>query len=171
MMRVTLLLAVGPLIVFSSAGHAQRLRGPGGLKLEGRMEVVAARDATYEVGPGVSYPLSSYARGALSVTGGLPIGEVSAEEVGGEEDVPNGIGRAEGVVRFLLDPFKERERGFYAGAGVGVRWVADTPGTAYLLLLVGLEGEVARVPAAVELGVGDGARVALVLRQPRRGYR
>jgi len=165
MMRVTHLLPLAAAALFGVDAQSQRL-GPGGLKLEGRMEVVAARHATYEVGAGVSYPLSSYARAAVWASGGWPIGDVSTEQ-----RVPNGIARAEGVVRFLLDPFKERERGFYAGAGVGVRWVADASGTEYLLVLLGLEREVVKVLTAIELGVGDGARVALVFRQPRRGYR
>lgn len=166
MMRVTLLLPLATVILFASAGQAQRLGGPGGFRLESRFEVVAARHTTYGIGPGVAYPLSSYARAAVWVTGGRPIGEF-----GTENDVTNLVGRAEAVVRFLLDPFKERERGFYAGAGVGVRWVSHVSGTEYLMLLVGLEGEVAKVLTAVELGVGDGARLAVVVRQPRRGYR
>lgn len=166
MTRVTLLIPLAALTLFASASQAQRLRGPGGLKLEARFEVVSARHTTYAIGPGVTYPLSSYARAAVWVTSGRPIGEF-----GTDNDVTNLVGRAEGVVRFLLDPFKERERGFYAGAGVGVRWVSHVSGTEYLMLQVGLEREVAKVLAAVELGVGDGARLAVVVRQPRRGYR
>ena len=166
MTRAALLLSLAAATALASTAHAQRLRGPGGYRLESRFEILAARHTTYAIGPGVAYPLSSYARAAVWVTGGRPIGD------GGANDEGDGlVARAEGVVRFHLDPFKERERGFYAGAGIGVRWMSHVSGTEYLMLQLGLEGKVARAIAAVELGVGDGVRLAVVVRQPRRGYR
>ena len=166
MMRAALPLALAAATSLAGPAQAQRLRGPGGYRLESRLEVIAARHATYAIGPGVAYPLSSYARAAVWVTGGGPIGDG-----GTDDDVDGLVARAEGVVRFHLDPFKERERGFYAGAGIGVRWMSHVSGTEYLMLQFGLERKVGKAIAAVELGVGDGARLAIVVRQPRRGYR
>ena len=141
--------------------------------MEFRYEALVARRATYAFDIGVAHPLSNYARAAIWAGGGGPL-----------EDFPNGteapdyILRAEGAVRFLLDPFAERAKGFYAGAGMGIRWDPHSSGKEYLFLLFGVEGRPMSKPVwrmrllpAVELGLGDGARLAFVIRQARQGYR
>jgi hypothetical protein len=86
--------------------------------------------------------------------------------------------RLDGTARFLFDPFAERARGFYAGAGIGVERRADGSTRGLLLGVVGLEGATRRqvgvrttVPTlvpSIELTLGGGARLGVVLRGRRR---
>jgi hypothetical protein len=73
------------------------------------------------------------------------------------------------TARFLVDPFAERRRAVYAGGGVTVRSDAGGDPQARVLVLIGIEGdpERRRIPA-IELGLGGGVRLGLVLRT-RRG--
>ena len=81
------------------------------------------------------------------------------------------VGEAALVGRFLLDPLRQAPRGVYVGAGVGVRGRRGAS-EQFLVAVAGLEGR-GRGPAvpAVEVGVGGGVRVALVLRRARPGRR
>lgn len=82
--------------------------------------------------------------------------------------------RVEATARFVFDPFAERRRGFYAGAGIGVRAArADGQGTtvadAFLLGVIGVEGAATgQVVPALEFTLGGGARLGVVLRARRR---
>jgi hypothetical protein len=78
--------------------------------------------------------------------------------------------RLEVTGRFLLDPFAERRRGLYAGGGVVVRHDGDANPDARLVLLVGVEGEprVRRI-RSLEIALGGGVRVGLVIRRARPG--
>lgn len=161
-------MAVGTTALVRDAHSQPRAAGPGGVRLEARAEAIAARRASFAFGAGASLPASNYARVALWGSGGPLLGGNGTSD----GDVSSTVLRAEGVVRFLLDPFAERKRGFYASAGIGSRFMRHTESAQYLVLLLGFEGRRRRawVPA-LELGLGDGARAGVVLRQARRGYR
>jgi hypothetical protein len=105
--------------------------------------------------------LGTYARGVLLVAGG-------AARV---DDRTRGSARVEGVVRFLLDPLRERRLGAYAGAGVSASWIDGDGWRTPLVVAFGVEGPRRGGHAlAAEVGLGGGARLALVLRGagPRR---
>jgi hypothetical protein len=72
--------------------------------------------------------------------------------------------RGDLVGRFLLDPFRQSRWSGYAGAGLtALRSEGDWRG--YLLAVAGVEGPGARgLLPALELGLGGGARVGIVLR-------
>jgi hypothetical protein len=139
-----------------------------------RAEAAFGRDAGTVAGAGLFADAGLYARVGVTAAGGV----VWADTPAGRR--ARGVGEVALVGRFLLDPLRAASRGVYAGGGLGVR-VADgasrtsarSSARPFLLGVVGVEGR--RGPAglapAVELGVGGGARVAVVLRRARLARR
>lgn len=126
---------------------------------EARVDHTTARVQAAHVGVGVNIRAGWYAR----VGGGLALG--AAE---GPNAAWRASQRADLSVRFLLDPFEEHPRGFYGGAGITARRDGGAPIDARLLLLFGAEGRPVRgVMPAVELALGGGFRVGVVLRRRR----
>ena len=75
-------------------------------------------------------------------------------------------GRAEVVGRFLLDPFRQSRWGFYGGGGLIARIDRGSDPEGFITLLFGVEPPVeGRLRPAIELGIGGGTRIALVLRR------
>jgi hypothetical protein len=77
--------------------------------------------------------------------------------------------RLDATVRFQFDPFAQRPRAVYGGAGIGL--VRDDTGdlTGRLLVVVGTEGAArGRIVPAAELTLGGGVRLGVVLRTTRR---
>jgi hypothetical protein len=76
-------------------------------------------------------------------------------------------GRVDAIARFLLDPFFQSRWAPYGGAGVSARYVAaDERWHGFLVIAVGLEGpRSGGVVPAIELGLGGGARLGVVLRR------
>jgi len=76
--------------------------------------------------------------------------------------------RLDATVRFLFDPFAQRARSLYGGAGVGVVRGASGDLTGRLLVVVGMEGAArGRMVPAAELTLGGGVRLGVVLRAKR----
>ena len=135
---------------------------------EGHLVSVLSPDAGVLGGLGVNLRAGWYARVGLAASAG-------AVRAG---DAWVGRQRLDGTARFLFDPFAERARGFYAGAGIGVERRDDGSTRGLLLGVVGLEGAtrrqvgvrttVPRFVPAVELTLGGGARLGIVLRGRRR---
>lgn len=74
------------------------------------------------------------------------------------------------TARFLLDPFGEQRRGLYGGAGFTARQDAGEAWKGDLMLLMGIEGAPrGRVTPSIELSLGGGVRVGIVLRSRRSG--
>jgi hypothetical protein len=131
---------------------------------EVRVDGIFARTSGVEAGFGVSIPAGIYVRTGLA--GGAGAGRHGVES------------RADFVARFSLDPFRQSRWAPYAGAGLSGRFraVADGGARAYLLVFLGLEGplpggNVSGWVPAVELGLGGGARMALILRRGINGRR
>ena len=124
-----------------------------------RADATAATSPAAHLGVGLNVRAGWYARlGAALALG-------AAEGAGGEWQASQ---RADLTVRFLLDPFAERRTGFYGGAGVTARLDGDAPVDARLLLLLGAEGRPRRgVRPSLEIGLGGGVRVGVVLRRRR----
>lgn len=133
---------------------------------EARLEATVAEYSAGHVGVGANLRAGHYVR----VYGGLAAG---AAEAPGRDWEP--AARADLAVRFLLDPFAERPRGLYGGAGlsVGQRLTSDAPAARpVLVLLAGLEGRPRNGRVwATELSLGGGARLAIVRRGARAGAR
>lgn len=159
--RARLALAFAALLATGGAG-ASAQSGSRGPRIEGRGEALIARRTSTLFAVGAAVRVGTYARVAAWAGGGPSLGEPDRV-----------VGRVEGGVRFLLDPFRERRIGPYAMAGIGIRGVdrwRERGG--YLVLLVGAEGARRKGWApSVELGLGDGARIALVVRRAETRYR
>ena len=131
---------------------------------EVRVDGIFARSSGVEAGYGVSIPAGIYVRTGL--VGGVGAGRHGVES------------RADFVSRFSLDPFRQSRWAPYAGAGLSGRFrsTADGGAKAYLLIFLGLEGplpdgQVSGWVPAVELGLGGGTRVGLILRRGINGRR
>src|SRR5437762_2893244 len=128
------------------------------VQVEGRLDGIFARNTGVEAGLGLTVPSGIYVRSGL--VAGLGAGLHGVE------------GRTDFVARFSLDPFRQSRWAPYAGGGVSGRYRSSLDGgsRAYLLIFLGVEGPLPRGRTegwapAVEVGLGGGARVAIVIRR------
>ena len=158
-MRARSLLAAA-LMIAGTRASAQDFTPHPRVQPELRLDASAARTSSLVAMAGANVPLGVYVR--LGVAGGGGVwSHGSATGVAARADL---------TVRYLLDPFGEYARGFYAGGGLTVR--ADDERRAGLLLVFGMEGRAHRgYRLAAEAGLGEGVRVALVLRRARANSR
>jgi hypothetical protein len=124
---------------------------------EVRLDAIFARTAAVEAAYGFTVPAGLYVRSGL--VAGIGAGRHGVE------------GRSDAIARFSLDPFRQSRWAPYAGAGISGRYRSKLDGGshAYLLLFLGVEGPLPAGHAAgwvpaVEVGLGGGARVGLILR-------
>lgn len=125
---------------------------------EGRFVSVLSPSIGAMGGAGMNIRAGWYARLGLALTAGAVR----------DGDAWASTQRIEATARFMFDPFAERRRGFYAGAGIGAEHHADRPTRGLLLGVVGVEGAATgSVVPAIELTLGGGARLGIVLRARR----
>ena len=151
-LRLTLALT----LVAPAAALSQVPQQP--LQVEGRVDAIVARTTGVEAGLGLSVPSGIYMRTGL--VAGIGAGRHGVE------------GRTDLISRFSLDPFRQSRWAPYAGAGVSGRYRTKLDGGshAYLMIFLGVEGPLALgattgVVPAFELGLGGGARFAVILRR------
>jgi hypothetical protein len=148
-------------IAAARAASAQEGGRPGPRMLV-RADAIAARASAVQLGVGAGLAAGNYVRVEATVAGGVT--HRGGATVGG--------GRMDLVGRFLVDPFAQTPRGPYAGGGVSVRRDGGDRAHVYLLALFGVEG--GRYHGAypsLELGLGGGVRLGLVLRASPAGRR
>ena len=139
--------------IFSAAAvHAQ---GPPPTH-ELRVDAMASRHTAVEVGASVIVPGGVYARTAFTAATG----------VAWRDGTTASATRVEVVSRFLLDPFRESPYGLSVGGGLGATNAAGGPHwRPYLAFLFDLElTRVGGTTPAIQLGLGGGARLGVVLR-------
>jgi hypothetical protein len=124
---------------------------------EYRADAVVGRGTTAQLGLGAVIPGGVYAR--MSVDGGAG--------ATWRDGAAHASGRVDVIARFLLDPFREAPVGLSFGAGVSVPYVAgDAHVRPYLTFVTDIEGRRrGGFTPALQIGLGGGARVGLVLRQ------
>jgi hypothetical protein len=128
------------------------------LQMEARLDAIIAHTTGVEGGLGLTIPAGIYVRSGF--VAGVGAGRHGVE------------GRTDLISRFSLDPFRQSRWAPYGGGGVSGRYRSKLDGgsRAYLLIFVGVEGPLqfgrtsGFVPA-FELGLGGGARVAVILRR------
>jgi hypothetical protein len=158
-MRLT---ALAVLCVAAGPLGAQGIQFVPRIQPEVRGEVVVERHTAALVLLGANTALGYYVRAGLAVGAGA-IGSSQGTRL---------ATRADCSVRFLLDPFAEHAWGPYAGGGLTARRDGDEPASAGVLFLLGVEGRRrARWTPAVELALGEGVRLAVVLRKSRTNGR
>jgi hypothetical protein len=152
LLRITLGLALG----LPGAAAAQINQQP--LQVEGRLDAIIAHTTGVEAGLGLSVPAGIYMRTGL--VAGIGAGRHGVE------------GRTDLISRFSLDPFRQSRWAPYGGAGISGRYRSKLDGgsQAYLLVLLGVEGPLpfgrtSGIAPAFEVGLGGGARVAVILRR------
>jgi hypothetical protein len=152
LLRVTLGLAV----LVPAATLSQTPQQP--LQVEGRVDAIIARTTGVEAGLGLSVPSGIYMRTGL--VAGVGAGRHGVE------------GRTDLISRFSLDPFRQSRWAPYGGAGVSGRYRTKLDGGshAYLMIFLGVEGPLALgatsgIVPAFEVGLGGGARFAVILRR------
>lgn len=128
------------------------------LQAEGRLDAIVAHTTGVEAGFGLSVPAGIYMRTGL--VAGIGAGRHGLE------------GRTDLMSRFSLDPFRQSNWAPYGGAGISGRYRSRLDGgsRAYLLVYLGLEGPVplgqrSGIVPAFEVGLGGGARFAVILRR------
>lgn len=149
-------MTVGLTAAIPAAARSQLPQQP--VQVEGRVDAIVARTASVEAGLGLSVPSGIYMRTGL--VAGIGAGRHGVE------------GRTDVISRFSLDPFRQSQWAPYGGAGVSGRYRSKLDGGthAYLMIFLGVEGPLARgatagVVPAFELGLGGGARFAVILRR------
>ena len=144
------------LLLLPMLANAQLPQQP--LQTEARLDVIIAHTAGIEAGLGLTVPAGIYVRSGL--VAGVGAGRHGIE------------GRTDLISRFSLDPFRQSRWAPYAGGGVSGRYRSELDGGSrgYLMILLGVEGPLPLgrtegwVPA-IEVGLGGGARVAVVIRR------
>lgn len=145
-----------------SAQHVDDPRHVSALpQLEWRADVTAADAPDAHLGLGMNVRAGWYVRLGAGVAAGA---------VRTDDGSWLGSQRVDVAARFLLDPFKERPRALYGGAGVSARFV-EGRADPVLLLVLGVEGRPReRWTPAAEIALGGGVRAGVVLRRTRPGY-
>jgi hypothetical protein len=152
--RVAILCAAAPSVMLCQ--NAARVRA------EVRTDAIFARVNLLHAGVGVAVRTAYNVRLHLAGAGGVAIKN-------GEQESSV---RGDATLRLLLDPFGETTTGLSIGGGVGVLHDGFEKTRPVGILVLGIEGA-ARKPVvwALEIGLGGGARVGLVLRPRANRYR
>ena len=135
---------------------------PGRFAAEGRVDVVTAGATAVQGGMGVTTSLGTSLRlGGVAAVGAIVEGPTT--------DRSPVSARVDLFGRLLVDPFKELSWAPYVGGGGSVRSDYGRAPRGYLLALIGVEGpRVGDWIPAVELGLGGGTRIGVVLQRGGR---
>ena len=161
MTRPVACLAVLALAALTRLAGAQ-LRTPSPFPEYRADAIVGSRTAT-ELGVGLVIPMGIYVRLGVDGAAGATWGHGTVDP----------SGRVDAIGRFLFDPFREVPVGVSVGGGLSLPYVAhDSRVRPFLTAVLDVEGRMrGPVTPALELGVGGGARVGLVLRTSPERWR
>jgi hypothetical protein len=161
--HLALLAAVLFCIAMPGAGAAAQ--EPAHVQPELRLDVIDVRSpdrGTVQLGAGLALPLGYYARLGLIGAGGI------SRERGGEQ----GSARADVLMRFLIDPFRETRYGVSVGGGLSLRYARAEGWQEYLAIVVDVEAPaVHSIVPALQVGLGGGVRIGVGLRRAQHGRR
>jgi len=162
--RVEFLGTVISLVALTSVARAQQRTRSMLPPLELRVDAINVRSTergTLQGGVGANLPLGSYVR--LEVNG--------AAGVTKQDSISNPSGRVDALARFLLDPFAESQWGLSIGGGMSAI-IQESRTRGYLVVVLDMETpRVGSMVPALQLGLGGGARVGLIVRAYRPGQR
>ena len=132
------------------------------VQFELRADLLGGPPAGVQAGVGANVPAGYYLRLGVDAAAGASVRDGDAFT----------SGRVDVVARYLLDPFRQFRWGPYFGGGFTAQWDRHAMRRGDLLLLAGIEGPAhAGWRTAVELGLGGGARLGVVLRRARSNGR
>jgi hypothetical protein len=147
--------------------RAQNAAGGRRPRVEARVDYIGPRPHTVHGGAGVNVPVGTYLRVSLIGAGGTSW----------HDERTAASARADVIGRFAFDPFRERRWGLSAGGGLSVRYDQGASARrerwrALVALIVDLEGpRTSAVAPAIQIGLGGGFRVGLILRAAQSGRR
>jgi hypothetical protein len=151
-------------VLFGSRALGAQQLAPPPTYTEYRADAIVARGTAVEGGAGVVIPLDTYTR--LGIDGAVgPTWRDGGVHAGGRVDM---------IGRFLLDPFREVPVAVSLGGGVSVPYVSgDAHVRPYATVVVDIEGRrrSSGLTPALQIGLGGGARIGLVLRTSALRYR
>ena len=132
------------------------------VRSEVRTDAIFARVNLVHAGLGVAFRTAYNVRAHVAAGGGVAIKDGAREA----------SVRGDATLRLLLDPFGESRAGLSVGGGVGVLYDGFEKTRPVGILVLGLEGP-PRQPIvwALEVALGGGARIGLVLRKRAGRYR
>lgn len=126
------------------------------------IDVRSINTGTLQGGVGANVPLGTYVRLAL----------VGAAGVTRVDSVTHNSARVDAIARFLLDPFNELTWGLSLGGGMSAIFEANAVTREYLVVVADLEApRIGAVTPALQIGLGGGVRIGLVIRASRAGSR
>lgn len=156
---ISSVLIVVSLLLIAMPGGAQR---PGGTQLGVRVDAIGSRATTLQAGVSANALAGLYIRLEGTIAGG------SAWHDGAHY----GAFRTDATARFALDPFRENKHAFYGLGGLSLLYDGLEKWRPRLLTGFGVEGPVRRRRVfAIELALGGGVRLGLVMRSARASGR
>jgi len=161
----------GVLVAITFCAPAARAQVPRPMtQPELRLDGIFGDQPAVQVGAGVQIPMGYYVRVGFDVAVGVSTEDRKA--LLGSADTPPGPldGRADLLVRFLLDPFRQSAFGLSLGGGLSARSEPGDRVRPRLLVAMDIEGHRSArgVVPALQVGLGGGLRVGLVLRRGAR---
>jgi hypothetical protein len=158
--RLATSLAIALALLASSGARAQN-QPPA--YTEYRADAIVGRGTTVQGGAGVVVPLGIYVR----------LGVDAAAGATRRDQLTRASGRVDVIGRFLLDPFRETPVGLSLGGGVSLPYTdGEQRLRPYLTLVIDVEGHVrGPVTPALQVGLGGGTRIGVVLRTSRPRWR
>ncbi len=154
-----IVLAVTALTAAAIPADAQPGVSPAGPRPEVRVDYLGRNPDAVHVGVGLNVPVGTYVRIELVGAGGPSW----------DDGRSGASARADVITRFSFDPFRERRWGLSAGGGISMRYDELSPSDdrwrALIAIVLDVEGPMSgTVTPALQVGLGGGARVGVVLR-------
>jgi len=130
---------------------------------EYRADGIFGHGTSAQGGVGASIPLGIYVR----------LGVDAAAGAAWRDQTTRASGRVDVIGRFLLDPFRETPVGLSFGGGVSLPYTdGDARVRPYLTVVIDVEGRMhGPVTPALQVGLGGGTRVGVVLRASKARWR
>jgi len=166
------LLAAAALLTACAAAAGAQIPKPS-VQPELRLDVIAGHQPAVQAGAGVQIPIGYYVRLGLDGTLGVATGDRKAR-IGTADASPGRLdGRVDLLVRFLLDPFRQSAYGLSVGGGLSARAEPADRVRPRLLVAADLEGHRSThgIVPAIQLGLGGGVRIGVVVRRGARVMR
>ena len=139
-------------------GSAQRDSSAKPVDAEMRLDGLISRVSAIQLGAGLMTTAGYYVR--LGADGALGVSRHGLS------------GRIDALARFHFDPFRQSRWAPYGGGGISGRFDKGEKARAYLLVFLGMDGPMeGSVTPSLELGLGGGGRIGVILRQARKERR
>lgn len=144
-----------------------QVASPPVVESELRVDAIIGNQPAVQVGAGAQFALGYYVRLGVDGAVGVRTGQRSPASDSRLD------GRLDVLTRFLLDPFRQSAYGLSVGGGLSLRAEPGDRVRPLLLVAADLEGRRSRAgfSPALQVGLGGGVRLGIVLRRGAVGAR